>query len=121
MKVVFDSEGEKKIIDQLLNFGGDIGVAARSNWKSSYNGRTLHPVIEAENILLENGKILKIQKIMNLYFSPFFSSVRLFTCGSLLRPLHGPAVPYPLVSAPRTQTWRCVGVRHQAQELAPKQ
>ena len=53
---------EKKIIDQLLNFGGDIGVAARSNWKSSYNGRTLHSKIEAENILLENGKILKTQK-----------------------------------------------------------
>lgn len=53
---------EKKIIDQLLNFKVDIGVAVRSNWKSFYNGRTLHPITEAEKILLENGKILKTQK-----------------------------------------------------------
>jgi choline kinase len=53
---------EKKILDQLQNFKGDIGVAVRLNWKSSYNGRTLHSKIEAENILLENGKILKTQK-----------------------------------------------------------
>jgi len=53
---------EKNIIQQMLKFSGDIGVAVNLNWKKNYEGRTLHPPSEAENVLIENGKIIRIQK-----------------------------------------------------------
>ncbi len=53
---------EKSIIEQLIEFKGDIGVAIRARWKDDYVGRNLHPISEAENILYENEKIIKIQK-----------------------------------------------------------
>ena len=53
---------EKKNIERIANFNGDIGVGIRLNWKSHYKGRTLHPTSEAENVVIENNKIVKIQK-----------------------------------------------------------
>ena len=53
---------EKKIIEKLTSFNGDIGVGVRLNWKPHYKGRTSHPTSEAENVVIENNKIVKIQK-----------------------------------------------------------
>lgn len=53
---------EKKVIQQLINFMGDIGVVVNMNWKTTYEGRMLHPRDEAENVLLSNNKILEIRK-----------------------------------------------------------
>ena len=53
---------EKKIIEQLVNFNGDIGIGVRLNFKPHYNGRILHPISEAENVVIENNKIIKMQK-----------------------------------------------------------
>ena len=53
---------EKKNIERIANFNGDIGVGIRLNWKSHYKGRTLHPTSEAENVVIENNKIVKIRK-----------------------------------------------------------
>ena len=53
---------EKKIIKQLADFKGDIGVGVRLNWKPYYKERTLHTASEAENVVIENNKIVKIQK-----------------------------------------------------------
>ena len=53
---------EEKNIERIANFNGDIGVGIRLNWKSHYKGRTLHPTSEAENVVIENNKIVKIQK-----------------------------------------------------------
>lgn len=53
---------EQKIIQQMLKFSGDIGIAVNLNWKINYEGRTLHPLSEAENVLIENGKISQIRK-----------------------------------------------------------
>tara|TARA_B100000378_G_scaffold34905_1_gene26256 strand:- start:147 stop:908 length:762 start_codon:yes stop_codon:yes gene_type:complete len=53
---------EKKNIERIANFNGDIGVGIRLNWKPHYKGRTLHPTSEAENVVIENNKIVKIQK-----------------------------------------------------------
>jgi len=54
---------EKKIIEQLVNFNGDIGIGVRLNFKPHYNGRTLHPISEAENVQLNKAKkIIKIKK-----------------------------------------------------------
>jgi len=53
---------EKKFIQQILNFEGDFGIAVKSKWREAYVGRTDHPYSEAENVVIENGKILEIRK-----------------------------------------------------------
>ena len=53
---------EQKIIQQMLEIIDGIRLAVNLNWKTSYHNRTMHPLSEAENVLLENGKILQIRK-----------------------------------------------------------
>ena len=53
---------EQKIIQQMLEFTGDVGLAVNLNWKKCYQNRNMHPLSEAENVLVENGKILQIRK-----------------------------------------------------------
>ena len=51
------------IIKKMMNFNGDIGIAVKSNWKSNYAGRTLHPLSQADNVLFnESGKIIEVRK-----------------------------------------------------------
>lgn len=53
---------EEKILEQILNFQGDIGIPLDLDWEKSYEGRTQHPKSEADNVLLKEGRILKIKK-----------------------------------------------------------
>ena len=53
---------EYEVLERILNFKGDIGVGVRLNWKPHYKGRTLYPISEAENVVIENNKIVKIRK-----------------------------------------------------------
>ena len=53
---------EESILQQLLEFSGDIGIPVDLDWEKSYEGRTQHPKSEADNVLIENGKIVCIQK-----------------------------------------------------------
>jgi choline kinase len=53
---------EDKIIQQMLKFSGDMGIAVNLNWQKSYDGRSLHPLNEAENVLIKNEKIIQIKK-----------------------------------------------------------
>ena len=53
---------EQKIIQQMLESSADISIAVNLNWKSNYEGRTLHPTSEAENVLIENDVVHKIKK-----------------------------------------------------------
>ena len=51
------------ILEQIIQQECDIGIAIDMDWEKAYEGRTLHPSTEAENILLDDDKnILKIQK-----------------------------------------------------------
>ena len=52
----------EKILCSMLDFKGDIGIAVDLNWEKNYVNRTQHPKSEADNVLMENNKILKIQK-----------------------------------------------------------
>ena len=56
--VVFD----ENILQSMLDYKGDIGIAVDLNWKKKYVARTQHPKSEADNVLMENNKILKIKK-----------------------------------------------------------
>ena len=57
---------EPRILSQMLKFceayPSVIGLAARINWKEYYQNRTMHPLSEAENVLIENRRILEIRK-----------------------------------------------------------
>ena len=53
---------EPKIVQQILEITNDIRLAVRINWKEYYQNRTMHPLSEAENVLIENGRILETRK-----------------------------------------------------------
>ena len=56
--IVFD----ENILQSMLDYKGDIGIAVDLNWEKKYVTRTQHPKSEADNVLMENNKILKIKK-----------------------------------------------------------
>ena len=53
---------EQKIIQQMLEITDGIRLAVNLNWKKYYQNRKNHPLSEAENVLVENGRILQIRK-----------------------------------------------------------
>jgi len=56
--IVFD----EKILNSIIKFTGDFGIAVDLNWKTKYVNRDQHPINEADNVLIENGMILEIRK-----------------------------------------------------------
>ena len=56
--IIFD----ENILRSMLDFKGDIGIAVDLDWEKNYVNRIQHPKSEADNVLLENNKILKIKK-----------------------------------------------------------
>jgi len=76
------------IIKKMMNFNGDIGIAVKSNWKSNYAGRTLHPLSQADNVLFnESGKIIEVRKNIqksNSNIGEFLGMMRLSDKGSRL-------------------------------------
>ena len=54
---------EKVVIDQVIDFKGDIGITVDLDWKPHYDGRTLHKMSEADNVLFDKeDKILIFDK-----------------------------------------------------------
>jgi len=56
---------EEKILQQILDFKTDIGIAVDLNWEQNYVGRIEHPKSEADNVLIFENKIIKIKKDMS--------------------------------------------------------
>jgi len=54
-----------EIVEKLLKSKGDISLIVDVDWKKQYEGRTMHPTDEAELVIVENDKIIKIAKFMN--------------------------------------------------------
>ena len=50
------------ILKQILNFNGDIGIPIDLDWEKNYVNRIQHPKSEADNVLLNDKKIIKIKK-----------------------------------------------------------
>jgi phosphoenolpyruvate phosphomutase len=63
--IIFD----KNILQSMLDFKGDIGIAVDLNWEKNYVNRTQHPKSEADNVLMKKNKILKIKKNMIDHYS----------------------------------------------------
>ena len=53
---------EKAVIDQVIDFKGDIGIAVDLDWEKNYVDRDQHPKSEAENILINGNEILELRK-----------------------------------------------------------
>ncbi len=53
---------ESKIIQQILDSKRDISIAIDMNWQKMYEGRTEHPISEAENVQINDKKISLIRK-----------------------------------------------------------
>ena len=53
---------EKSVMDQVIDFKGDIGITVDLDWEKNYDGRDQHPKSEAENVLIKENQILKIRK-----------------------------------------------------------
>ena len=56
--IIFDAS----VFRSMLDFKGDIGIAVDLDWEKKYLNRTQHPKSEADNVLMENHRILKIKK-----------------------------------------------------------
>lgn len=54
------------ILKQILNFNGDIGIPIDLDWEKNYVNRIQHPKSEADNVLLNNKKIIQIKKNISL-------------------------------------------------------
>ena len=53
---------EQKVIQQMLEITDGIRLAVNLNWKQYYENRFMHPMSEAENVLVENERIIQIKK-----------------------------------------------------------
>ena len=77
---------DETILAQIIQQKCDIGIAIDMNWKEAYQSRTLHPLTEAENVLLSDNKnILKIQKNIKSHegrVGEFLGFVKLSSHGS---------------------------------------
>ena len=56
--IIFDAS----IFRSMLDFKGDIGIAVDLDWEKKYLNRTQHPKSEADNVLIEKHRVLKIKK-----------------------------------------------------------
>ena len=57
--ILFDDS----IIKAVINSKNNIGIVIDLNWKKHYEGRNLHPLHEAENVLFDNSKkIIQVKK-----------------------------------------------------------
>jgi len=54
---------DEKIMESVINFKGDIGIAVDLDWEKNYVDRDQHPKSEADTVLLDKeGNILELRK-----------------------------------------------------------
>ena len=53
---------DEKIMESVINFKGDIGIAVDLDWEKNYVNRDQHPKSEAENVLINGNRILELRK-----------------------------------------------------------
>ncbi len=52
----------KSLVEKLIRSPGDIALIVDVNWRQHYEGRSLHPISEAELVKVEKGKVIRIGK-----------------------------------------------------------
>jgi len=56
--IIFD----ENVLKTILYAKCDLGIAVDLNWKKAYDERTQHPIEQADNVLINNGRIIQIKK-----------------------------------------------------------
>ena len=57
---------EKNVVEKLLQSKADISLVTDTDWLSHYKDRFQHPIEEAENVVVEKGRIVRIGKSINI-------------------------------------------------------
>lgn len=60
---------DRSVVEKLLECKSEIGVIVDEEWKGSYEGRTLHPLEEAEKVIISKGKVVNIGKLLDMDLS----------------------------------------------------
>lgn len=53
---------DENILEQIIKSDVEIGIATDLDWEKKYEGRFEHPKDQADNVIIENNKIIKIRK-----------------------------------------------------------
>jgi len=53
---------DRSVVEKLLQSKADVSLIVDTDWRTHYVGRTLHPIAEAEKVVVEGGKITEIGK-----------------------------------------------------------
>jgi L-glutamine-phosphate cytidylyltransferase len=53
---------DEKLLQQIMKSNADIGVVTDMDWEQKYENRTEHPKSQADNVIIENNKIVRIKK-----------------------------------------------------------
>ena len=53
---------DKSVVEKLLKNKNNISLVVDTDWQEYYQGKTMHPITEAENVIIQDGKIFKIGK-----------------------------------------------------------
>ena len=53
---------DEKILQTIIESNADIGIAVDLMWEKNYENRTEHPRSQADNVVIENNRIVKIKK-----------------------------------------------------------
>lgn len=56
---------EKPVVEALMKSKADLSVVVDSDWKKGYEGRSQHPLEEAEKVVIKGGKVEKIAKALS--------------------------------------------------------
>ena len=56
--IIFDND----VLQSVLDFKGEIGIAVDLDWEKNYENRDQHPKSQADNVLINDGEILQIRK-----------------------------------------------------------
>ncbi len=57
----------RDVVEKLLRSKSDISVVVDRDWLSNYKDRSQHPVEEAEKVIVKNGRVIKIGKLIKSY------------------------------------------------------
>jgi len=53
---------EQKIIEKILKSDHDFSLGVRLDWRKYYENRTQHPLSEAENVVIDDDRIINLKK-----------------------------------------------------------
>jgi len=72
---------EPSVVQKLLTTTADISIVVDTAWQGAYNGRTEHPLIEAEKVIFdEHGNVREIGKHITLSDAPHGEFIGMLLC-----------------------------------------